>query len=101
MAQFDVHENRSPDSKERVPYLLDIQHDLLTHLKTRVVIPLVLEKKPITHLNPMVEIEGKRMMLSTQEMAGVSTNILGKRVASLAQNRDEIVHAVDFLVTGF
>ena len=101
MAQFDVYENLSPASKERVPYLLDVQHDLLRHLRTRVVIPLVPENQPITHLNPTVEIGGKYLMLSTQEMAGVPTDVLGKRVASLEQNRDEIVHAIDFLVTGF
>jgi toxin CcdB len=101
MAQFDVYENRSPGSKARVPYLLDIQHDLLEHLKTRVVIPLVAEERPISHLNPSVEIDGKRWMLSTQEMAGVSPDVLGRRVASLASQRDVVVQAVDFLVTGF
>ena len=101
MAQFDVFENTSPDSKETVPYLLDVQHDLLKHLKTRVVIPLVSENRPITHLNPVAEIEGKRWMLSTQETAGVSIDVLGKKVTSLKQNRDDIVHAVDFMITGF
>ena len=101
MAQFDVYENSSPGSNERVPYLLDVQHDLLKHLKTRVVIPLVRENKPISHLNPVVEIEGKRWMLSTQEMAGVPIGVLGKSVTSLTQKRDDIVHAVDFMITGF
>jgi toxin CcdB len=101
VAQFDVYENTSPDSKETVPYLLDVQHDLLKHLKTRVVIPIVNENMPITHLNPIVQIEEKRWMLSTQEMAGIPIDILGKRVISLMQNRDDIVHAIDFMITGF
>lgn len=101
MAQFDVYENRAPGSKTRVPYLLDVQHDLLEHLKTRVVIPLVAEEKPITHLNPSVEIGGKRYMLSTQEMAGISLDVLGPHVVSLDSERDVIIQAIDFLVTGF
>jgi toxin CcdB len=100
MAQFDVYRNASA-SKEAVPYLLDIQNDMLDHLKTRVVIPLVALDHPATHLNPAVEIEGRAMMLSTQEMAGVPVSVLGERVVSLAERRDELVHAVDFLVTGF
>lgn len=101
MAQFDVYENRAPSSKARVPYLLDVQHDLLEHLKTRVVIPLVAEECPITHLNPSVEITGKRFMLSTQEMAGVSLDTLGSYVASLKSERNVVIQAIDFLVTGF
>ncbi len=101
MAQFDVYENRAPGSKNRVPYLLDVQHDLLEHLKTRVVIPLVAAERPIAHLNPSVEIGGKRYMLSTQEMAGVSLDVLGPQVTSLESQRDAVIQAVDFLVTGF
>jgi len=101
MAQFDVYENRAPGSKTRVPYLLDVQHGLLEHLKTRVVIPLVAEEKPIAHLNPSVEIGGKRYMLSTQEMAGVPLDVLGTYIVSVEADRDVIIHAIDFLVTGF
>lgn len=101
MAQFDLYENPSPHSKERVPYLLDVQHDLLKHLNTRVVIPLMREKKSISHLNPVLEIAGERFMLSTQEMAGVPADTLGKKVTTLLHHRDEIIHAIDFLITGF
>jgi len=40
-------------------------------------------------------------MLSTQEMAGVPIDLLGRPVTSLIRNRDEIVQAVDFMITGF
>lgn len=41
MAQFDVYENPDPNSKATVPYLLDVQADLLNKLATRVVVPLM------------------------------------------------------------
>ena len=32
MAQWDVHRNRDPETRERVPYLVDVQSDLLEPL---------------------------------------------------------------------
>ncbi len=101
MAQFDVYANANTQTKERVPYLLDIQHDLLENLSTRVVIPLVVGMKPVTHLNPLFVIDGQKVTLSTAEMAGVPLRVLGAKVTSLEQSRQEIIAAVDFLITGF
>ena len=42
MAQFRVYENSNRATKQRIPYLLDIQSDLLDDLQTTVVIPLAL-----------------------------------------------------------
>ena len=55
MGQFDVYENPNVETNQVIPYLLDIQADLLANLKTRVVVPLVsIESvgKTIKHLNP-------------------------------------------------
>lgn len=41
MPQFDVYRNRNPRSRRSIPYLLDVQSDLLTALSTRVVVPLI------------------------------------------------------------
>ena len=68
MAQFDVYANTNTQTKERVPYLLDIQHDLLDDLSTRVVIPLVVGMKPVTHLNLLFVIDGQKVILSTAEI---------------------------------
>ncbi|CAA6816935.1 MAG: Unknown protein [uncultured Thiotrichaceae bacterium] len=40
MAQFDVYRNNNPASQEHIPYLLDVQSDLLDVLNTRVIVPL-------------------------------------------------------------
>lgn len=101
MAQFDVYKNTNEDSNERVPYVLDIQHDLLDNLSTRVVIPLVRDIKPLSHLSPTVEVQGMKLVLSTAEMASVPLAVLGEKVASLAEFRQDIIGAVDFLITGF
>ena len=101
MAQFDVYRNTNEATKERVPYLLDIQHDLLTTLSTRMVVPLILGIDPIKHLNPSLEVEKSTVYLLTSEMAGISINMLGEKVTSMESSRQEIIGAVDFLITGF
>jgi len=102
MAQFDVYINNNKSAKD-FPYLLDVQTDLLDDLNTRLVIPLInsaKEKNPIKNLNFVFEIEGKRMLMSTAEMAGVPNRSLGKKVTSLKNYRDKIIAAIDFLITG-
>jgi len=104
MAQFDVYENPNAETNQAVPYLLDIQSDLLDNLATRVVVPLVDARvvgKPIQHLNPGFHIDNSRVVMSTAELAGISTGALGKKIGSLKDRRDEIVAALDFLITGF
>lgn len=40
MAQFTAYANSNPVTQKQYPYLLDIQSDLLSELKTTIVIPL-------------------------------------------------------------
>ncbi|BBO84557.1 CcdB family protein [Desulfosarcina ovata] len=104
MAQFDVYENPNAETNQTVPYLLDIQSDLLDNLATRVVVPLVdagIAGKPILHLTPRFHVENTRVVMSTAELAGISTGALGKKIGSLKDQRDKIIAAVDFLITGF
>jgi toxin CcdB len=101
MAQFDVYENTNEKTKDYVPYLLDIQNDILKNLSSRVVIPLVVSKEAINLLNPKFVINEIDVILSTTELASIPINILGNKVCSLQDRREEIICAVDFLVTGF
>jgi toxin CcdB len=103
MAQFDVYENTNPETKKTIPYLLDIQADLLDNLATRVVVPLINASamgKAAQHLNPQFKIKRTALIMSTAELAGVSVNILGVKVCSLKDQRVEIIAALDFLFTG-
>lgn len=100
MAQYDVY--RNPRRGSPAKYLLDVQHRLFSDLKTRVVVPLVAAEgvKPMTRLNPVFRIEGKRWVMSTTELAGIRLNDVGEKVASLASHEVEIVGALDYLLTG-
>ena len=103
MAQFDVYGNPNPASQKSAPYLLDVQTDLLDNLATRVVVPLVASSAmptPGRHLNPVFSIGETVLLMSTAEIAGVSTKALGKKVCSIKEYRNEIVAALDFLITG-
>lgn len=103
MAQFDVLQNNNPRTRQFIPYLLDVQSDLLAVLATRLVIPLVeLERfgRPATRLNPVVTIDERRFVLSTAELAGVPQSALGEPAGSLVTRRSEILAAVDLLLTG-
>jgi toxin CcdB len=48
MAQFTVCRNKNPQTRSAVPFLLDVQNDLLEDLETRVVVPL----RPIAAMEP-------------------------------------------------
>ena len=103
MAQFDVYLNPNPETNKTIPYLLDLQNDLLDTLATRVVAPLVLAEEmgaAAKQLNPQFKIKGTAVVMSTAELAGVANRSLGDKVASLKNRRDEIIGALDLLFTG-
>jgi len=100
MAQYDIY--RNPRRGSPAKYLLDVQHRLFTELKTRVVVPLVAVEgvKPMTRLNPVFRIEGKRWLMSTSELAAIHINDIGEKVGTLAGHEVEIIGALDYLLTG-
>ncbi len=104
MAQFDVYRNANPASRARLPYLLDVQSDLLEPLATRIVVPLckpeLLSGKPAERLNPAFQVEGRKLLMLTPEIAGVPRKALGERVTSLAAERAAIIAALDLAITG-
>lgn len=103
MAQFDVFRNTNKKTTQHIPYLLDVQENLLNQLATRVVIPLfdaAYFGKAAEHLNPMFKIEEQNVIMSTAELAGIPQNLLSDKVTSLKENRDTIISALDFLFTG-
>lgn len=104
MAQFDVYINPNLATKQSIPYLLDVQADLLNNLTTRVVVPLITVSamgKAAKHLNPQFKIKRTSVVMSTAELAGVNLHVLGEKVCSLKEQRNEIIAALDFLFTGF
>lgn len=104
MHQFTVYKNKNQNTKTRIPYLLDVQSNLLSDLDTRVVIPLfaltALKGKILTTLTPTFEIEGRAYVLMTPQLAGISRKELGPEVTDFSVHRDAIIAALDFLITG-
>lgn len=103
MAQFHVHRNLDRASRERFPFLLDVQSDLLESLATRVVVPLgeIDPGRPaVTGLMPVFEVDGRPMVMRTSEITGIARRIVGEPVASLEHRRHEIVAALDVLISG-
>ena len=99
MARFDVYTN--PDG---AGFLLTVQSQLLDHLNTRVVVPLLPRSKaPLAArvLNPIFSIGGKEVMMATQFIAAVPSAILTAHITTLDKQRGEIVAALDFLMQGF
>ena len=101
MAQFDVYRNPDISTADEFPYLLDIQHDTHHRLRSRLVVPLSLLVKPIAHLTPVFELEGKNAVMSTMEITSASPEIFGEFVINIEEHRTTIVDALDFLVNGF
>ena len=105
MGPFSVHENQNPSRREDVPFLLDIQSDLLSGLATRLVVPLVrpetLRAGPMTRLAPVLRFRERDLVAMVPEMAAIPRHHLGPIAGDLAQLRGEWLKAVDFLLTGF
>lgn len=105
MGQFSVHQNASPATRMAIPYLLDVQSNLIEELGTRVVVPLCpassMKGKVVSNLMPILDVDGKQFVMLTPQLAGVPKRILGPQVAALAAKRTEIIAALDFLVLGF
>ena len=101
MAQFDVHTNLNPHTKKFAPYLVVLQHDYFDHFKTRLVAPLISPKAQALApkvLNPALTVQGKSFWLSVHEMAAVPVAMLGPVITSAANQRTEILGAMDFLI---
>ncbi len=99
MAQYDVYSNPFGDG-----YLLNIQTDLLDHLNTRVVIPLLpaeIAHKEAGALSPNFEIDRHSCVLATQLIATIPTSCLNKPVCNIENRFADITGALDFLFQGF
>lgn len=98
VAQFDVYASRAGGV-----LLLDCQADLLAHLNTRLVAPLLpadRAPKPAGRLNPVFDIGDESHVMMTQYVAAIELHELGRKVASLADRDREIMNALDILLTG-
>jgi toxin CcdB len=100
--QCDVHQNFADDSGQ-IPYVLDTQANLLADLQTRVVVPLIRASsfgRRATRLHPLFSINGQDVVMATHLVAAVGKQTLGDAVASLRDERDVVLGAIDVLWSG-
>ncbi|WP_303783675.1 CcdB family protein [Azovibrio restrictus] len=102
MRQFDVYPN--PDSRERLPYLIVLQSDLLERLDNVVVAPLRSQQDgksiPILGLNPVVEVGAERHFVRIQAPAAIPARSLRQPVCNLSSEREALLAALNLLFTG-
>lgn len=103
MSQFDVHRNLGRQ-RTTIPYVVIVQSSRFDRSRRRVVIPLVAlqatgsaGKPPRSVLNGIFEVEGMAVALNPLEISSVALDSLGEKVASLAEDGDRIVQALDEL----
>ncbi len=99
MARYDLYRNAEDDA-----YLLDVQSNLLGHLNTRVVVPLLppnVAPVPGRRLNPSFLIGGKNYVMVTQFMSAMMASELREAEGNLSKHHFEIVGALEMLFQGF
>ena len=113
--QFDVYHNPDRAVRETEPYIVEPQHDHLSHLRSVVTIPL-LERTAatqITRLTPTKkpdqvvplmgstsEFDGRKLVLKVYDPVAYHRHVLKNPIGSIGHSRDAIVAAVDVLITG-
>lgn len=104
MPQFHLYRNANKATQKNYPYLLDIQSNLLSELRTTVVIPLMPKRltgnHTISKLNPVIHFKSENLTIMTQNLAGIDRTALGEVLGDLAQHRSEIIAAIDFVLSG-
>jgi len=105
MTAYSVFENPNPRTRAAVPFLLDVQSELLSTLGTRVVVPLyrpaAADVHAMSRLTPVVQFQGQPLVAMVPELAGIARRELGPVAGDLASARAEILEAIDLLLTGF
>jgi toxin CcdB len=105
MPQFDVFRNPDSETRNRIPYVVTLQSDLLDRIEHHVVAPLRIADDalviPVLRLNPLAVVDGQKFHVRVQDIATVPGRLLKFPVANLSAQRDEILIALDFLFTGF
>jgi toxin CcdB len=100
--QFDVVANPEAADAAYRPYLVILQSDLVSGLRSTMVAPLVAREQMAgaQRMNPIFTINGAEYWLATHELFAVEQRMLREKIASLADHHDTIIAALDFVFTG-
>jgi toxin CcdB len=104
MAQFGIYQNKNAATAKLYPYVIDLQTDLLSALKTTVVAPVcaaqVYAGQRVKDLCPQIDIGGEPHLVLIHQLAGVDRAVLGRDCGSATQHRSALISAIDFLLSG-
>jgi toxin CcdB len=102
VAQWDVYPNPSERARGELPFVVDVQSDLLAGLRTRLVVPLAAEVTAALppRMCPRLDIGARRLQLLPQEAGAVPANSLRRPVVSLRVQQHQIVDALDAVISG-
>ena len=103
MARFDVFTNPEVESRDAVPYWLDVQNTYLD-IETRVVVPLHSPahfQGRISELSPTLLVEGKPLVMNTCALGAVPVFELRRAMTNLVGQQDTIQNALDTLFGGY
>ncbi|MDV3455452.1 CcdB family protein [Sphingomonas sp. HF-S4] len=100
MARFGIYQARTSST-----LLLDCQSDLVD-LGRRLMVPLLPEAEAETPaqlrgLHPIFSIQGERFVMATHPMATVPEREIGAKLVSLSHEADQIIRAIDYLLSGY
>jgi toxin CcdB len=102
MAQFDVHRNTGKQ-KDAIPFVVVVQSSQFDDYRRRVVVPLVRKSAigKISHprFNPTFKIRGTSVILHPLEVVSIPNHQLGDFVESLSSEGQQIIAALDELLT--
>lgn len=105
MGAYSVFQNLNPRTNAAVPFLLDVQSEVLSVLGTRLVVPLYRSEaaggQVLSRLTPVVQFLGQPLVAMVPELAGIPRRELGPVSGDLESARGEILQAIDLLLTGF
>ncbi len=98
--QHDVYSNKGAQTRLIRPYLIVLQADFVEG-DQKLVCPLFRSAfvRP-SRLAAAVDVLGEDLVVGIQAMFGLRANALRQPVASIADDRDDIVRALDWLFTG-
>ena len=95
---------RRADHRARM--VLDVQADVLNHLNSTVVVPIIarenMDSEILDRLHPIIKVNNQDFILVTTDLSAVPRNILGNYVCNIRHEYDlKITDALDFLFQGF
>jgi toxin CcdB len=102
-AQFDVFANPIAAARGAYPFVVLLQSDIMRDAREQVVAPLVPRRslsKIAGRLTPIVTIDGTPHVAMIPALAVVRGVDLVTRVASLADAREDLLNAIDYLFFG-